>query len=115
MHKILADQGLDIRCVKSIASIDLKANEPGLVALAEKHGWPFEVYPAAELDQVEGIENPSETVKKYVGTRTVAEGACLLAAGARELTVAKRSYKEDHDKHNMTLAVARIPFAARER
>ncbi|MCR9141826.1 MAG: cobalamin biosynthesis protein [bacterium] len=106
--------GLSVKSIKSIASIDKKADEPGLIALSEKYDWPFTVYPAEELDVVPGIENPSEVVKKYVGTRAVAEPACLLAAGAEKLLVAKQAYKEDHDKHNMTLAVARIPFAPRK-
>ena len=110
---LLAEYGLDVRCVKAIASIDKKSDERGLIALGEKYGWPFHVYPAGELDVVPGIQTPSETVKKYVGTRAVAEPACLLAAGAEKLLHAKRAYKEPDDKHNMTLAVARIPFEKR--
>lgn len=109
----LGQEGLSIKSVRAIASIDKKADEPGLLALAEKYDWPFKTYPATELDVVPGIENPSETVKKYVGTVAVAEPACLLAAGAEKLLVPKRSYKEDHDKHNMTMAVARIDFSKR--
>ena len=109
----LAAAGLSVKSVKSIASIDKKADEPGLLKLAEKYKWPFQVYPAAELDVVPGIENPSEAVKKYVGTRAVAEPACLLASGAERLLLAKQTYKEPEDAHNMTLAVARIPFAKR--
>ena len=48
-----------------------------------------------------------------MGTRAVAEPACLLAAGAERLLVPKRSYKEVGVDRSMTLAVARIPFRAR--
>lgn len=110
----LSAAGLSLKSVKSIASIDKKADEPGLIALSEKYGWPFQFYPAAQLDVVPGIENPSDVVKKHVGTVAVAEPACLLAAGAEKLLIPKQSYKEPADKHNMTIAIARIPFAKRE-
>ena len=72
-------------------------------------------YPADQLDVVPGIENPSEVVKRHVGTRAVAEPAALLAAGASKLLVAKQTYTETGADRSMTLAVARIPFASRER
>lgn len=112
--KFMSEQGLSIKSVKGIASIDLKKNEPALIELAEKYNWSFVTYPPDTLDRVEGIKNPSETVKKHTGSRTVAEGACLLTSGATELLMEKKSYKSDHDPHNMTLAIARIPHAKRK-
>jgi cobalt-precorrin 5A hydrolase len=110
---LLARHGLSIRSVKAIATIDLKQHEPAFVALAQKLGGPMHVYTAEELDVVPGIENPSEAVKRHVGTRAVAEPAALLAAGAETLLVAKQSYTEPDAGRSMTLAVARIPFAKR--
>ena len=110
----LEQNKISIKSVKSIATIDIKKNESGIIALTEKYGWNLVTYPADVLDRVDGIENPSETVRKYTGSRTVAEGACLKLSGADKLLIPKQSYKEDHDVHNMTLAAARIPFPARE-
>ena len=47
-----------------------------------RRGWPLAPSRAEELDAVPGIENPSETVKRHVGTRGVAEPAALLARRA---------------------------------
>ncbi|MDH4120773.1 MAG: cobalamin biosynthesis protein [Deltaproteobacteria bacterium] len=110
VEKILREQGLSAKSVKTLATIDLKQDEPAVVELARSQGWPLVVYPAAELDRVEGMENPSETVRKHTGTRGVAEPACLLASGATKLLVPKQSYTEDGAGRSMTLAVARIPF-----
>lgn len=110
----LAEQRLDVRSVKAIASIDKKVDEVALLELSAKYDWPFRVYPAEELDRVEGIENPSEAVKKHVGTRSVAEAACLLASGASRLLMPKRAYRIDEKGLNMTCAIARIPFAKRQ-
>lgn len=111
--KFLSEEGLSSKSVKGVASIDKKADEPALVALAKKYNWPFEVYPAEELDVVKGIENPSETVKKYVGTRSVAEAASLLRANTSFLLMPKKSFNMQKGGKNMTCAIARIPFAKR--
>lgn len=112
--KTLSDNGLAFACVKEIATIDKKRDEAAIVEFAAKHDLPIRIYPAVELDRVEGIENPSETVKKYVGTRTVAEGAALLAANADRLLVPKTTYTEEGAGRSMTCAVARIPFEKRK-
>jgi len=109
----LSEQGLSIKSVKAITSIDKKADEVALIELAEKYDWPFITYTAEELDVVEGIENPSETVKKYVGTGSVAEAACLLNAGASKLLMPKTPFKLEEGGKNMTCAMARIPFEYR--
>lgn len=110
---ILDQQGLSLKSVKAIATIDKKNDEPAFVALAERFDWPLHIYAAHELDAVPGIENPSETVKRYVGSRGVAEPAALLTAGARTLLVSKQRYTEPNAGRSMTMAVARIPFAKR--
>jgi len=111
---LLARHGLLMKSVKSLATIDKKRDEPALLALSERYGWPLEVYGAEQLDVVPGIENPSETVKRHVGSRGVAEPAALLAAGADALLVPKQSYTEPGAGRSMTLAVARIPFDTRK-
>lgn len=109
----LQEAGLTERSIREIATIDKKADEPAILDLAEARGWSLITYTAEELDRVEGIENPSEVVRKHVGTRSVAEAACLKAAGASRLLVAKRAYTESKEGHNMTASIARVPFATR--
>lgn len=110
---LLATHGLSAKSVRAIATIDKKADEPALLALSEARGWPLLTYTAEELDAQPGIENPSEAVKRHVGTRGVAEPAALRAAGAEKLVVPKQTYTEDGAGRSMTFAVARAPFAKR--
>jgi cobalt-precorrin 5A hydrolase len=110
---LLGRHGLCSGSVREIASVDVKANEPALLALSERRRWPLRVFPAERLDGVAGIENPSETVKRFVGTRGVAEPAALAASGAEQLLVPKQVYTEPGAGRSMTFAVARIPFAQR--
>jgi cobalt-precorrin 5A hydrolase len=112
---LLAQKGLSPKAVKSIASIDKKNDEAALIELGRRHGWPLVFYSAEELDAVPGIESPSETVKRHVGSRGVAEPAALKAAGAERLLVAKQIYTEAGAGRSMTFAVARVPFRPRSR
>jgi cobalt-precorrin 5A hydrolase len=110
---LLARHGLSAKSVKELATIDKKKDEPALLALSERRGWPLRIYTAEQLDAVPGIENPSEVVHRHVGTRGVSEPAALLASGACRLLLAKQVYTEPDAGRSMTLAVARIPFPQR--
>lgn len=110
----LQKQGLSFASVKLIASVSKKAEEPAFLELKEKHKWEFKIFSPEELDAVEGILNPSETVRQFVGTRGVSEPAALLAAGAQSLLVPKQIYKELGIPRSMTLAAARILHPCRE-
>jgi cobalt-precorrin 5A hydrolase len=111
--QLLEKNQLSVKSVKEIGTIDVKKEEPAFLQLCEKYGWPLRTYTAAELDSVAGIENPSETVKRHVGTRGVSEASALLASGADKLLVPKQIYTEPDAGRSMTFAVARIPFPAR--
>ncbi len=110
---ILRRYNLSLRSVKAIATVDRKADEPAFLCLRDRYGWPLTTYPAETLDAVSGIENPSDTVKRHVGTRGVAEPAALLGAGAEVLLLPKQVYTEPGAGRSMTLAVARIPYLRR--
>ncbi len=113
VKSLLEKHGLVLACVREIASIDVKKDEPALLRLAKKMDWPLRLFSAAELDAVENIENPSEIVKRHVQTRGVAEPAALLASKAEKLLTPKQIYTEVGAGRSMTLAVARIPFPKR--
>ena len=101
--------------VVAVASIDLKADEPGLLELARSRGWSIVFHPAARLAAVP-VPNPSETVRRHTGTPSVAEAAALLAAGGVEsaspaaataLLVEKYKLRGPDGRH-ATVSVARI-------
>lgn len=67
--------------ISSLASIDLKADEPGLVKLADQMGLSLQTYNAKHLRTVESqLNSHSEIVFKEVGCYGVAEAAALCAA-----------------------------------
>ncbi len=105
----LAACGGGLADVRAVASIDLKAGEAGLAAVARDNGWTIVFHPASELAAVE-VPNPSETVRRHTGTPSVSEAAALLAAGAdcRHLLVEKHKLR-GADGRNATVSIARIP------
>lgn len=94
----------DVRCV---ASIDLKADEAGLLEVARHNGWTIRFYTAAELAAVD-VPNPSETVRQHTGTPSVSEAAALLVGGATRLLVEKHKLRGADGRH-ATVSIARIP------
>ncbi|MEU9559525.1 precorrin-3B C(17)-methyltransferase [Streptomyces fumanus] len=83
----LREAGLSPASLAELATVDAKAEEPGIVAAAERLGVPLVTYPAGELARVE-VPNPSEAPLAAVGTPSVAEAAALLRGG--DLLVPKR-------------------------
>ena len=100
---------LSLDSVSAISSIDLKADEVGLIQLSEENQWPFTTYAAEQLDGIEGIENPSDYVKKVTGSNSVAEAAALKLSNTSRLLVAKWAFKLDG--YNMTIACCRRAFS----
>lgn len=95
--------------VVAAASIDLKADETGLLALASTHGWTMRFYPAAELAQV-AVPHPSETVRRHTGTPSVSEASALLAGGGLPMTalVVEKLKHRGTDGRHATISIARI-------
>ena len=104
----LAQAGLTHKNIAACASIDKKSDETALLQLCEQQSWPLQFYSAEQLSQVE-VPNPSETVRKYMGTPAVAEAAALLAAQAdmKALIVEKFKHR-GADGKNATVSIARL-------
>lgn len=78
----LAAAGLERAEIAVIASIDSKADEPAVQALAAHLGLPTRFFPAARLAEEEArLTSPSEAVRRRIGVPGVAEAAALAAAG----------------------------------
>ena len=66
--------------VAALASIDVKKEEPGLLALSEKLGVPFKTFSSEELLSVQGEFTSSTFVSKTVGVDNVCERSAVKAA-----------------------------------
>ena len=91
---------LSLLSIASLASIDLKQDEAGLLAACEANNWPLHFFSAAEISTVKNLPNPSDNAEKYVGAAGVAEPAAALAAKGGRWLVEKQKFP------NVTVAVA---------
>ncbi|MCB1943523.1 MAG: cobalamin biosynthesis protein [Candidatus Accumulibacter sp.] len=108
ISEALACCGGQMSDVHAVASIDLKADEAGLLQVARERGWCIHFYPAADLAAVD-VPNPSETVRRHTGSPSVSEAAALLAAGADKADLIVEKHKlRGPDGRNATISIARI-------
>lgn len=83
-EQFLASNKIRPEAICKLCSIDIKAKEPGLIALAEYLGVPFCTYGAAELRrQIEevSLKDLSDFVELTTGTPSVSAAAATLGAG----------------------------------
>lgn len=99
----LRDYGLAAGSLCRIATADIKADEAGIIDLAESMGLPLHIFAAAELDdagrRADGA-TPS-AAQDLLGVFGVSEPAALLASGANRLLIPRVKSEQ------ATVAVAR--------
>ena len=89
VHAVFAENRLSPLRIKTIATIDLKDDEAGLLEFAGTLGLPCVFYSAGELAAVTGDFSASEFVEKTTGVDNVCERAAVRAAGGGKLIVRK--------------------------
>ena len=82
LRQTLTRNALPLSALRAIASIEPKAREPGLLALAERLGLPYICFDAAHLLVFEPqLSQRSPTAYAQTGCWGVAESAALALAG----------------------------------
>ncbi|BAQ64831.1 precorrin-3B C(17)-methyltransferase [Geminocystis sp. NIES-3709] len=114
--QVLDKYNLERKSIASLATIDLKKDELGILMLGKKWGLALHTFTAEELNSV-AVPNPSSIVKEEVGTPSVAEASALKSAllpNLREnqqksphLIVPKQIIRQEGEKGAVTVAIAR--------
>ena len=99
VNDIFRLEGLDIRAVKSIGSIDIKGDEYAIKNLANRLNVPFLTFTKDELNSVSGDFFESEFVRKTVGVGNVCERAVCIQCNN---LIVKKTARE-----GMTVAIGR--------
>ena len=107
IHQLLKEQNLHPLSIAAVATIDLKKEEPGLLAAAKALQIPVICYSSEELAAVPGDFTESAFVKQITGVGNVCERAALKAA--RERGGYLVCHKTVYD--GVTVAAARIPHS----
>ena len=107
LTKSLEMVGCHCDAITTLASIEGKRDEVGMLQLAELLKKPIVFFSAETLAAVP-VPNPSEVVRKYMGTPAVSEAAALLAAGVQAEALLLEKYKYlGKDGRNATVSIAR--------
>ena len=94
-----------LAAISGVSSIDLKQDEPGLLAACRANGWQARFYSAAQLRAVPGSFTGSNFVASVTGVDNVCERAALYGGG--RLLVQKQALG------GVTVAVAEEPWEVR--
>ena len=104
-RRVLTAGGLAQEAVACVASLDLKADEPAVNAVADWLGVPLRLFDVAALEhETPRLTAPSEVVFRAVGCHGVAEAAALACAGA-DGTLAMPKARSERG----TCAIAKAP------
>ncbi|EJN31442.1 cobalamin biosynthesis protein CbiG, partial [Pseudomonas sp. GM84] len=105
LRQSLASQGLALDTLRGIATISLKADEPGLRQLALRHGLILVVFDASQLQAFEPLlSHRSAPAYAHSGCWGVAESTALALA-SRELGSARlRVTRQSHGPATVALA-----------
>ena len=91
IQKYLSEHGIAAEQIILAASIDLKKEEPGLLAFCEKYHLPFVTYRGEELEKAKGTFTPSAFVSKITGVDNVCERSASLAGDGGAFIMRKQA------------------------
>jgi cobalt-precorrin 5A hydrolase len=86
---LLALNGRSLQQIREIATVDLKAEEPGLLAFCAAHDIPLRVFSHATLAARAWCGKPSDWVRQNVDLDGVCEPCALVACSRGALVVPK--------------------------
>jgi cobalamin biosynthesis protein CbiG len=109
IESVFTEYDLDLATIAGIATLDRKANEPGLIDLCLDSGWFLKIYSPERLNSVM-VARSSKLVSALVSTASVAEAAALCAAQTDILLVPKQKFRLDPESGFVTIAIAQIDF-----
>ena len=98
---VFSENGIDIRRLTAVATIDIKSGEPGLTEFCERFGVPLKSFTAEELMRAEGKFSHSDFVERTTGADNVCERAAVCAGGS--IIVGKTA------ANGVTAAVSELP------
>ena len=104
LTQILGELDLLEESIDAVGSIDIKKDEPGLLAFCTVHDWPLITFSAARLREVEGEFTASFFVRNVTGVDNVCERSAKLLSGGTLI-------KEKTTGNEVTLAAAERPTA----
>ncbi len=110
LNNFLESGNLSQQSIAGFATIDIKKDEKGILELAEEKNLPIRFFSKKDLSSII-VPNPSKVVQTEIGTPSVAEASCLLAAGEEsKLLEEKRIFKNQSGAVTMAVAESKNQY-----
>ena len=107
VQAVLENANLSPRAIASVASIDVKRDEAGLIEYCASANLPLSLYSAEELRSLPGSFTPSNFVQNTVGVDNVCERAAMRAAGEGATRIVNKTCLD-----GVTVAIAQEKWSA---
>ena len=105
LNSFLVSNKLSSLSIAGFATVDLKKDEKAILEISKENNLPVRFFKPDELSKIK-IPNPSKIVLNEIGTPSVAEAACLLAAGKNsKLLKEKKVFKNPNSSKRLSGAV----------
>ncbi|NTV63965.1 MAG: precorrin-3B C(17)-methyltransferase, partial [Oscillochloris sp.] len=102
LETVLGDAGFNPASIAALATVEQKADEPGMIALAQSLGVPLQIVTAAQLANLDPARFSPSAATAHLDLPGVAERAAVLVSGG-SLLLPKRAFTR------CTVAVAANP------
>lgn len=80
IHKALETYKLDLRSIRKLATVDVKADEIGLIEVASELKLPLQIIHREQIKTIQNNFEGSDFVEKTIGVRAVCEPVAMLAS-----------------------------------
>ncbi|KGF96069.1 Cobalamin biosynthesis protein CbiG [Prochlorococcus marinus str. MIT 9201] len=110
LNNLMESRNLSQQSIAGIATVNIKKDEKGILELAEEKNLPIKFFSKENLSTII-VPNPSSIVEKEIGTPSVAEASCLLAAGEEsKLLEEKRIFKNQSGAVSIAVAESKNQY-----
>jgi len=110
LQSFLATHNLSPLSIAGFASIDLKKDEQAILKMSKRKNLPIKFFTSLELAKI-NTPNPSNVVLNEIGTPSVAEAACILAAGEGAKLLQEKKIFKSIDSSRSTFGAVTIAAA----
>jgi cobalt-precorrin 5A hydrolase len=106
VNEVLEDYGYSMLSLAGVGTIDLKTDEPGLRAFAQRLGLEIRFFRKDELNRLDPPSAPSDYVKTVLGVKGVSECAAMLLSGDTASDQGKNLVINKTKRGGVTIALA---------
>lgn len=100
LKKCFNENNLSLYCIDSIATIDIKQNEIGIIRLAKSLNVDLKIIPKTDIKKIENQFEKSSFVSENIGVASVCEPCAYISSGMGEILVSKQK------SNGITIAIA---------